>query len=96
MSQALALFVKAVHKISKRLHEIQKLAITAELSLPNQATQGLLESESRVERRASDSEERPSSTINKGNVNEDQDTSGESQALREKQREMIQSLDLSK
>ncbi|KZS93422.1 DUF699-domain-containing protein [Sistotremastrum niveocremeum HHB9708] len=86
VSQALALFVKIVRKISKRLLDIQKEAISSQLpDNSERVRQGLFQSS--VSRRAPLED-----------LNAELAVAGDevSQALREKQREMIDALDLNK
>ncbi|TDL16212.1 DUF699-domain-containing protein [Rickenella mellea] len=85
VSQSLALFVKVIRKISKALLDIQKEAISAEL--PEAPTRV-----SRVDKEAHNW--RPMETSIDAELAEA--GSKETRALQEKQREMIQSLDLSK
>jgi N-acetyltransferase 10 len=91
VAQALALFVKVVRKISKRLIDIQKAEIGASIPEATTATQT-----SRV-----DGERNNAKTdwIPVGvSLEEELAQAGDdaTTALREKQREMIDSLDLSK
>lgn len=83
VSQVLALFVKVVRKISKRLVDIQKAAISAELPDPSASVDTTAQNTWK-----------PVETTLEDELNEagDQVTT----ALREKQRAMIDSLDLSK
>ncbi|KAF8074167.1 GNAT acetyltransferase 2-domain-containing protein [Lyophyllum atratum] len=84
VSQGLALFVKVVRKISKRLVDLQKAAISAELPQPSaNAIQGP---------KATDWQ--PVTTSLEDELNEAGDEA--TTALREKQREMIDALDLGK
>lgn len=86
VSQALALFVKVIRKISKRLHDIQKAALSAELPIPSQPS---LRVDLQKQGGAMDVD---ASNTTVGNDEGDAAT----KALKEKQREMLQSLDLSK
>lgn len=89
MSQVLALFVKVVRKITKRLVDIQKAAISAELPDASAATESRVDAEA-----AAQNTWKPVETTLEDELNEagDQATT----ALREKQRAMIDSLDLKK
>ncbi|TFK42880.1 GNAT acetyltransferase 2-domain-containing protein [Crucibulum laeve] len=89
VSQSLALFVKVIRKITKRLVDIQKAAISAELPEPSLATSSRVEGADVVM-----GDWKPVEASIEDELNEagDQVTS----ALREKQREMIDSLDLKK
>lgn len=90
VAQTLALFVKVVRKISKRLIDIQKEAIGATIAEANVALT------TRV-----DGDRDPSKTDWKPvemSIDHELEEAGNeaTKALREKQREMIDSLDLSK
>lgn len=87
VSQALALFVKVVRKISNKLTEIQKAAISAEMPVPSISRPG--DSGDMVA-----SDWKPVDT----NLEDELDKAGDeaTKVLREKQREMINSLDLSR
>jgi N-acetyltransferase 10 len=86
VSQALALFVKVIRKISKRLVDLQKAAISAELpdaSAKATTSQG-----------PTSTNWQPVATSLEDELNEAGDEA--TTALREKQREMIDALDLGK
>lgn len=86
VSQALALFVKVIKKFSKRLVDIQKSAISA--SMPEEPAA------SRLESGEGGTNWKPVETSLEAEL---KDAGNEAtRALREKQREMIDSLDLSK
>ncbi|OCH85192.1 DUF699-domain-containing protein [Obba rivulosa] len=87
VAQVLALFVKVIKKISKRLTDIQKAAISAEM--PEQ-----LPATARVNADGAGTEWKPVQT----SLEEELAEAGDevTTALREKQRAMIDSLDLSK
>lgn len=90
VSQVLALFVKVVRKITKRLVDIQKAAISAEL--PDVSATA---AESRFGADASRQDTwKPVETTLEDELNEAGDEA--TTALREKQRAMIDSLDLKK
>lgn len=90
MSQALALFVKVIRKITKQLQEIQKAAISAELPSPSKATL-------RVDRQKETGMDVDGPLLSKENDKDEVDAHDEpTSTLKEKQREMLQSLDLSK
>ncbi|KAH9936596.1 GNAT acetyltransferase 2-domain-containing protein [Fomitopsis serialis] len=86
VSQVLALFVKIVKKISKRLHDIQRQAISAEMPEEPAA--------SRIDGDASATNWKPVET----SITDELKDAGDevTKSLREKQRQMIDSLDLSK
>lgn len=90
VNQSLALFVKVIRKIGKRLIDIQKQAISAEMRLSGPALTGT----SRVDVPAPSDDWKPMTQI----VAEELDEAGDKvkSALREKQREMLDSLDLKK
>jgi N-acetyltransferase 10 len=88
VSQALALFVKVIRKITKHLVDIQKASIGADIPL------ALLTSTSRVGDGGEPTQWKPVETHVEDELNEAGDEA--TKALREKQREMIDSLDLSK
>jgi len=92
VSQALALFAKVIRKITNRLQEIRKAQINAEMSLPK-TTYPEQRGDGDEELREAGTNGVPSDGRDGAIevVRDDRDT-----ALREKQREMIQSLDLSK
>lgn len=83
VSQNLALLAKIIRKITKRLIEIRKAEISSEMLLPSPAIPKL-----RVENFAN--ETTMTATIEKG-----LDEAG-NDALRERQKELLSSLDLSK
>lgn len=91
VSQALALFAKVIRKIANALQDIQKAQISAEMALPK-ATPS--------EQREEDQEPQPAGTNSvpgdEGDKATEEQRDDRDTALREKQREMIQSLDLSK
>jgi N-acetyltransferase 10 len=91
VSQALALFVKIVRKISKRLEDIQKVAIIAEMPTPPTGASGPTGSGNLPS-------QMPDWEVVESVLNEELDEAGDeaTRALREKQRQMIDSLDLSK
>ena len=88
MNQALALFGKLVRKLSKRLHDIQKAAIEATIpeAPPSKRAVGGDGGESQ--------NWKPVATALEDELKEAGDEA--TKALREKQRQMIDSLDLSK
>jgi len=104
VSQALALFVKVIKKISKRLTDIQKTAIGAELPLPpleagsSRVSDGIAEGGETGEggKRGEKKGEAWKSVAAalEDELNEAGDEA--TRALREKQREMIDALDLRK
>lgn len=104
VSQALALFVKVIKKISKRLVDIQKTAISAEIALPTTSTRGVHDGTSGVEvptRKGGQGDDRNGgerwktvSAALEDELNEAGDDA--TRALKEKQREMIDALDLRK
>lgn len=106
MSQALALFVKATRKIVKRLQDIQKAAISEEMDRGGEAaastsqTRGLQNSKPRTDdgEEGSEDEEANEGTKTTGQRPEKKvvGETPEQRAFREKQRELISSLDLSK
>ncbi|EJC97851.1 DUF699-domain-containing protein [Fomitiporia mediterranea MF3/22] len=120
VSQALALFVKVVRKITKRLQDVQKAAISAELALPTSAsaigttsrmdvdTQKGAEddndddddNDNEEEGGLQDRSEKVNGVVTAEGVDkpdgEDTKETPERRAFKEKQREMIDSLDLSK
>ncbi|KAG5643732.1 hypothetical protein DXG03_009722 [Asterophora parasitica] len=86
VSQALALFVKVIRKIGKRLVDLQKAAISADLpDASSNVTRDTVQGP-----KATDWQPVPSSLEDELNEAGDEATS----ALREKQREMIDALDL--
>ena len=92
VSQALALFVKLIRKICKRLVDIQKSALEAELP-PPPTTSGTEDQRSIKAAEALDKMKSLEITID----DELREAGNEvTRELREKQREMISSLDLSK
>ncbi|KAG1849922.1 GNAT acetyltransferase 2-domain-containing protein [Suillus subalutaceus] len=88
VSQALALFVKVIRKITKHLVDIQKASIGADIPLALPTTT------SRVGDGGEPTQWKPVETHIEDELNEAGDEA--TKALREKQREMIDSLDLSK
>ncbi|OCB85081.1 DUF699-domain-containing protein [Sanghuangporus baumii] len=106
VSQALALFVKVIRKIAKRLQDIQKAAISAELALPpppSATTPGARtrnasedENESKKPRDMAAKHERLTDSGKGEDKGEDKDETPGQRAFKEKQREMIAALDLSK
>jgi len=86
VSQALALFVKVIKKISKRLLDVQKAAISAEIPEEPAA--------SRLEATNNGTSWKPVETSLEAELKDAGDEV--TKALREKQRQMIDSLDLSK
>lgn len=92
VSQALALFVKTIRKISKRLIEIQKSALEAELLPPPTANET---GDQRTTRAAEALEKMKPVQVT---IDAELREAGNevTRELREKQREMINSLDLSK
>ncbi|KAF8550100.1 DUF699-domain-containing protein [Imleria badia] len=93
VSQALALFNKLIRKISKKLTDIQKEAIGADIPIAPSPRN----TESRVHCGSSEEALKPRQPI-EASVEEELDEAGDevTTALREKQRAMIESLDLSK
>ncbi|GBE83103.1 GNAT acetyltransferase 2-domain-containing protein [Sparassis latifolia] len=87
VSQALALFVKVIKKITKRLLDIQKTAISADIPEEPPAV-------SRIAVDGTQTSWKPVETSLEDELAEAGDEA--TRALREKQREMIDSLDLSK
>lgn len=86
VSQSLALFIKIVKKISKRLNDVQRQAISAEMPEEPAA--------SRIDGDGSATTWKPVET---SLTDELKDAGDEvTKSLREKQRQMIDSLDLSK
>ncbi|THH28263.1 hypothetical protein EUX98_g5927 [Antrodiella citrinella] len=87
VSQALALFTKVVRKISKRLNDIQKEAISATMPEAPQPTEA-------SGSRSGNTSWKPVET----NLDDELKEAGDeaTRALREKQKEMLDSLDLSK
>lgn len=88
VSQALALFVKIIRKITKHLVDIQKASIGADIPLAPPTTTP------RVGDGGEPTQWKPVETHIEDELNEAGDEA--TKALREKQREMIDSLDLSK
>lgn len=87
--------MKVVRKITKRLQDIQKAAISAEMSLPTPP------STSAPVKNTDEGAEEPDMTEKSSRVKNteragDKDETLEQRAFREKQREMIAALDLSK
>jgi N-acetyltransferase 10 len=85
VAQALALFTKVMRKISKRLMDIQQAAISATLPLPPSNTSARLDAE--VSGKSIDAA-----------LHEELEDAGDevTRAMREKQRDMINSLDISR
>ncbi|KAL5519901.1 hypothetical protein ACEPAG_1561 [Sanghuangporus baumii] len=104
VSQALALFVKVIRKITKRLQDIQKAAISAELALPPSTSTSDArtrnanedENESKELRDMAAKNERLKDSGKDENKDENKDETPGQRAFKEKQREMIAALDLSK
>lgn len=99
-SQALALFMKAVRKIVNRLQVIQKAAISVEM---DNAGEGNEQNNTSAQNKSpsSDEDEQADAGANapNGTTQLDKmsvDETPEQRAFREKQRELISSLDLSK
>ncbi|EGN93865.1 hypothetical protein SERLA73DRAFT_115315 [Serpula lacrymans var. lacrymans S7.3] len=90
VSQALALFVKVIRKISKNLIDIQKAAISADI--PNEASLNVANTDG--EQGVSGTNWKPVETTLEDELEEAGDEA--TKALREQQREIIDSLDLSK
>ncbi|TBU61958.1 GNAT acetyltransferase 2-domain-containing protein [Dichomitus squalens] len=88
VSQALALFVKVVKKISKRLLDVQKAAISA--TIPDRREDEV----KRTDAEGNKAEFRPLETTLEEELEEAGDEAA--RALREKQRAMLDALDLSK
>ena len=104
VSQGLALFMKIVRKITSKLQDIQKAAISASLPEPSSQTSRMHQSKDAPASAASEQSEAESSEDEgteekektaKEHRGEDALTE-EQRIFKEKQREMIQSLDLSK
>lgn len=100
VSQALALFNKLVRKISKKLTDIQKEAIGADIPIitPQQnSTESRVHDEIDVDGGSSGEPSKSWQPINT-RVEDELDEAGDeaTRVLREKQRAMIESLDLSK
>ncbi|KAI0754721.1 DUF699-domain-containing protein [Daedaleopsis nitida] len=89
VSQSLALFVKVIKKISKRLLDVQKAAISA--TLPDASAAAAV---TRTDASGKKAEFRPLETSLEEELAEAGDEA--TRAMREKQRAMIDSLDLSK
>jgi len=102
VSQALALFSKVIRKVTKRLQDVQKAAITAELADSGTSTsQMMTERQTPWQAMTERSEANVDAAVNEAvresdDVPENRPESEETRVFREKQREMIQSLDLSK
>ena len=92
VNQALALFIKSIRKICKRLMDIQKSALEAELPPPPTAN---LTGDQRTIKAAETLEKMKPVQVT---INDELQEAGNevTRELREKQREMINSLDLSK
>ena len=91
MSQTLALFVKIIRKITKQLVDIQKAAISAELPDASATVKSQLGADGAS---ASENTWKPVEMTLEDELNEAGDEV--TAALREKQRAMIDSLDLKK
>ncbi|KAL5482507.1 NAT10 [Sanghuangporus weigelae] len=100
VSQALALFVKAIRKITKRLQDIQKAAISAELALPPSTSTPDARTRNANEDENESKEPRDMAAkhehLQDSGKDEDKDETPGQHAFKEKQREMITALDLSK
>lgn len=92
VSQALALFTKIIRKISKRLIDIQKEAISA--TIPQAPSKDAAPLENNVDGKPAGATWKPVETSLEDELKEAGDEA--TKALKEKQREMIDSLDLSK
>ena len=92
MSQTLALFVKIIRKITKRLVDIQKAAISAELPDASATMKSRIGADGASA--AESTTWKPVETALEDELNEAGDEA--TAALREKQRAMIDSLDLKK
>ncbi|KAF8509990.1 GNAT acetyltransferase 2-domain-containing protein [Hysterangium stoloniferum] len=91
VSQTLALFIKSLRKISKRLDDIRKAVVSAELAQPEVAARSALNGTGIT------AEDRSWKPLAEDLDEELADAGNEEQKkLRERQREMIDSLDLSK
>ncbi|CCL99539.1 uncharacterized protein FIBRA_01557 [Fibroporia radiculosa] len=90
VSQALALFAKVIKKISKRLLDVQRAAVSAEIADASTATAAA----TRVDGGVGATNWKPVETSLEAELKDAGDEA--TRALREKQREMIGSLDLSK
>lgn len=86
VSQALALFVKSLRKINKRIEELQRAAVNAELQPP--PTENGQPDDTSVHQWKPLAEDLTEELADAGNA--------EREKMRERQREMIDSLDLSK
>lgn len=86
VSQALALFVKIIRKVSKKLVDIRKAAISADIPQTAEQSSRALGAESSALRQTD------------ANLQDELEEAGneEIKAMRENQREMINSLDMSK
>ena len=99
VSQGLALFMKVIRKITTRLTEIQKAAISASLS--ESRKQSSLEDSADADEPDSDDDTQNQVgqhdlKADKENGDREENLTEEQRSFKEKQREMIQSLDLSK
>lgn len=92
VSQALALFAKLIRKVSKRLIDIRKAVISAQL--PQASLTGALAMSSRVD--GDDSQPSADNVAASMEAELDQAGSEVTNAMRERQKEMIDSLDLKK
>ncbi|KAH0826252.1 GNAT acetyltransferase 2-domain-containing protein [Lanmaoa asiatica] len=100
VSQALALFNKLIRKISKKLTGIQKEAIGADIPMappPKESTKSRVDDETEVDGVSSEEASRAWQPI-ETRVEDELDEAGDevTRSLREKQRAMIESLDLTK
>lgn len=101
VSQALALFNKLVRKISKKLTDIQKDAIGADIPMatpPKKRKEPRVHDETEADDGGSGGEASKSWQPIDANIDEELEEAGDEamRALREKQRAMIESLDLSR
>ena len=103
MSQALALFVKATRKLVKRLQDIQKAALSEEMDgapASRALENGTTRADGEEGESAVNEDEEQTGVTSKSNAQEPDkmavDETPEQRAFREKQRELISSLDLSK
>lgn len=107
VSQALALFVKVVRKMTNRLQDIQRAAISAGISLARSKKVEVPilfgeqdkadgdDGDGDGDEAGNDEDDKTTTNVIEHEVDEDEN-SPEQSALREKQREMIAALDLSK
>jgi N-acetyltransferase 10 len=94
VSQALALFAKVVKKISKRLYEIQKAAVSATIPDASAGTSNSSVVEKNGGPRSATTQWKPVDKSLEAELEEAGDA--ETRALREKQRAMIDALDISR